>query len=734
MNNGNENSAETSATSSEGAVKAKTPKMSADTKFPKVTEGDKTLETHFYALLIGINCYLPNKLPDGGTYQSLKGCVRDINLIEGFLKGELHIPSTHILKLTSTVSQDDLSKPIESGDQLPTRQNIVNSFYKLGSMVPSGSLVYIHYSGHGGRAKTLFPDAKGEDGIDEGLVPTDIGTPDGQYIRDLELAKILQEFESKGLLVTLVLDCCHSGGATRGEEVGIRGIESIDDKPLLPDQELIAPLETLVSTWKSLSPEGTRSLKAGGVPAPQGCVVLAACRQHESAYEYAFNRETKERNGALTYWLVDTLRQQIPGQNYKDLYNRIHAKVHSQFRQQTPILIGAETRTVFGNELAEGLYAATVLQVKEDKSTGEPQVELSVGQAYGIGKGAEFAIYPGGTRNLTKANQIAIALLSERGATESWCKLTPIEGKELKVEPGDLAVLTSPQVDLVRQVALIQEWEIATGVLDRLKAAFSNNGWVELADESPDEEDADEIAYQVVVSGDGEYMICDRTGMPLKEIPYLSINAPDAAATLVKQLIHLAKFHATEELENTDKSSSLAGRLAVEWLGTSDTYTSGDKIPPKSRMNPFPDSTKPAVKRGEYIFLKIQNNSSHALNIVVLDLASDWSIEQIFPGKGENFYTLDEENNKVVIPIPAGETGEDIVKVLATLGPVDFRWLELPQMGEEIKGRSATRAVNPLEAMFAAIAAEQPPKRKLNQVSMLSSQWVTKQISLTVTE
>lgn len=725
-----------SAASSKGAAKAKTPKASADTKSPKVTERDKTLETPLYALLIGINCYPPNKLPDGGSYRSLKGCVRDINLIEGFLKGELDVPSEHILKLTSTASQQDSSQPIESGDQLPTRQNIVNSLHQLGRIAPSGSLVYIHYSGHGGRAKTLFPDVKGEDGIDEGLVPTDIGAHDGQYVRDLEIAEILQDFESKGLVVTLVLDCCHSGGATRGEEVGIRGIESIDDKPLLPGQELIAPLETLASTWKSLAPAGTRSLKAGGVPAPQGCVVLAACRQNESAYEYTFNRQNKDKNGALTYWLVDTLRQQIPGQNYKDLYNRIHARVHSQFRQQTPILIGAESRTVFGNELAEGLHTATVLQVKEDQDTGELKVEVSVGQAYGISKGAEFAIYPGGTRSLTKANQVAIARLSERGATESWCTLIPLEGKELKVEPGDLAVLTSPQIDLVRQVVLIQEGAIAAEALDRLKGAFANNGWVELADEVPDEDEGDEIAYQVVVSGDGEYVICDRTGKPFKEVLSVSVDAPDAAASVVKQLIHLAKFHATEELENTDKSSALAGKLVVEWLGTSDSYTRGDKIPRKSAMKPFPDPSRPTVKRGEYIFLKIQNNSSQALNVAVLDLASDWSIEQIFPGGGENFYTLDEEDNKVVIPIPAGEAGEDIVKVLATLGPANFRWLELPPMGEEIisKRESMKRSGNLLEAMFAAIEAEKPLTRKLEQVSSPSSQWITKQISLTVTE
>ena len=134
-------------------------------------------------------------------------------------------------------------------------------------------------------------------------------------------------------------------------------------------------------------------------------------------------------------------------------------------------MIGAESRTVFGNELAEGLHTATVLQIKKDQDTGEPKIEISVGQAYGISRGAEFAIYPGGTRSLTKANQVAIARLSEREATESWCTLTPIEGKET-VEPGDLAVLTSPQIDLVRQVVLIQEGAIAAEALDRLEGCF----------------------------------------------------------------------------------------------------------------------------------------------------------------------------------------------------------------------------------------------------------------------
>lgn len=37
-----------------------------------------TESSNMWALLIGIDCYLPNRLPDGSYYPSLRGCVRDI--------------------------------------------------------------------------------------------------------------------------------------------------------------------------------------------------------------------------------------------------------------------------------------------------------------------------------------------------------------------------------------------------------------------------------------------------------------------------------------------------------------------------------------------------------------------------------------------------------------------------------------------------------------------------------
>ncbi|MCL1470029.1 caspase family protein [Argonema antarcticum] len=168
---------------------------------------------NFYALLIAIDFYFPNNLPDG-RYRNLKGCVRDINHVETYLKDTFNLTPDQIIKLTATAS-DNPEQPKEPPELLPTYENIVAKFKELTAKAKPQDQVYIHYSGHGGRAKTIYENIKFSGGLDETLVPTDIGLPNSRYLRDLEFAKLLDEMVQKELVVTLVLDSCHSGGATR---------------------------------------------------------------------------------------------------------------------------------------------------------------------------------------------------------------------------------------------------------------------------------------------------------------------------------------------------------------------------------------------------------------------------------------------------------------------------------------------------------------------------------------
>ena len=82
-----------------------------------------------YALLIGIDYYLPNRLSDGSSYSNLGGCVRDINHVEDFLKAKLKMSPEQIFKLTA--SNSGKPEPAEPIEQWPTYKNMVAMFKRL---------------------------------------------------------------------------------------------------------------------------------------------------------------------------------------------------------------------------------------------------------------------------------------------------------------------------------------------------------------------------------------------------------------------------------------------------------------------------------------------------------------------------------------------------------------------------------------------------------------------------
>ncbi|MEC4816613.1 MAG: caspase family protein [Scytonema sp. PMC 1069.18] len=702
---------------------------------------DQTNQTpNFYALLMGIDCYSPNQLPDGSPIKNLRGCVRDINYVEAFLKETWKIPENHILKLTSSANASNPSEPLEPPEQLPTYKNIVDKFRQLTAMASKGDLVYIHYSGHGGYAKTSYPKIKGANGIDETLIPTDIGKPEGQHLRDLELAKLLQEMVDKELVVTLVLDSCHSGGATRGDESDVRGIGVVDTTPR-SEASLVASSEELTKTWESLNDGDTRSFTSGRLPESRDYVVLAACRQTELAHEYVINKQTKEFHGALTYWLIDSLRQLTPELTYRDLQDRIIAKVNSLFPQQMPLLIGEGNRVVFSSDYTNMHYTVPVRQVNYDMNP--PQIYLEAGQVTGLRKGAEFAIYKLGSREFTPENCLALAIIKNLGATESWCELQPLSGKEA-VQQGDRAVLTSASTNLVRKIRLLHLEEAHS----EEEKAFQNikdvlgigKGWIKLADDENQDNQIDAADYIITVNKEGEYEICDRTGTPFPNLrPPLKISDSNSATQLIKRLVHLAKYHATEALDNFDRSNPLMGKLVVEWMGwlEEDEHDFADEIPSKDRLRLLDDSKNPTVKEGDWIFLRIHNNFSRDLNFAVLGLGANWAIQQAYPpGEGNKFDTIGSGQSVPVafqITLPEGyEKGADIAKVFATVGSPNFTWLALPPLDEPLAPKSLSRGGDPLEDFLAAIDDESPTSRPLNSVTCPSREWTTKQLKVNV--
>jgi hypothetical protein len=621
-----------------------------------------------HALLVGINCYLPNRLPNNLYYRSLLGCVSDILSVERFLLDDLGLPVERLIKLTASDAPDPSNPmPPEPPELWPTYANIVASFRKLRDAARPGEHVYIHYAGHGGRTLTLPRHRELIPGklIDEALVPTDIGNSEAQYLRDVELAFLLQELVEKELLVTIVLDSCHSGSATRQLAVA-RGLGVVDPTPR-PAQSLVAPDEALAENWRRAARPATRDLevRSGWLPDPSGYVLLAACRANEGSYEYPF--DGKESRGALTYWLLDSLREFGLGVTYRTVYRRLYARIHSQFPRQTPQLEGEGDRLFFGREEVKTPDVFTVMSVEK----GTDRLTLNAGSIHGIGVGSRLALFRANAGAESRATTALVEVV-EPGPASSTARVLRSRGPE-PFRQGDEAVLLAPGTDMPPRIVnlLPTPGGAREAALAEVERHLRRYGRRYLRQARPGES-AD---FNVRLSGGGEFVILDSNFDALPNLrPALSTTDADAARRLVERLVHLAKYLNVRELSNDDARSTLGQKFSIEMAGP----------PPANDVNDAGHGGAYALKVGDEVSLRAHNQSPETLNITVMDLRPDWGITQVFPSRAGLFETV-EAGGELLIPLradlPAGyEEATDVLKIFATTEAADLRSLVLPAL------------------------------------------------------
>jgi metacaspase-1 len=143
------------------------------------------------ALLIGINYY--------GTGSALANCIYDTeHIMDRLLESQLGYTNKQITLMT-----DDA----KGTNRYPTGRNIVDHMIRFCSDVNKAGEGYMHYSGHG----SWIYDKNGDeaDRKDEVLVPVDYDT--GGYLVDDDIYKLLRDYLSPDVKVTMTMDCCHSG-------------------------------------------------------------------------------------------------------------------------------------------------------------------------------------------------------------------------------------------------------------------------------------------------------------------------------------------------------------------------------------------------------------------------------------------------------------------------------------------------------------------------------------------
>ncbi|KAF9440358.1 hypothetical protein P691DRAFT_767870 [Macrolepiota fuliginosa MF-IS2] len=273
-----------------------------------------------YALTIGINAYT--------KYSTLHSAVKDADDFTDYLTKHLHIPPSHILTLR---------------DGTATRSGILSAFNDLKNLIPTsskpadtGNRIIIFFAGH--RTRGGWSQEKGgwEEGWDEwyeAICPVDTGdivevrmgcgrvVKEVPAIPDRTIAALLNGLsETIGNNITLILDCCHSAGATR----------SLDDTRKA-ESEGYVPRQ--ITNPPSLRPDydanitGALSRSAGGATAGvfsgknmSSHVLLAACGREQSAYEHP-----KQPNGVFTHALMEVLnKSRVEELTYTSLMHRLN--------------------------------------------------------------------------------------------------------------------------------------------------------------------------------------------------------------------------------------------------------------------------------------------------------------------------------------------------------------------------------------------------------------------------
>ncbi len=373
-------------------------------------------------------------------------------------------------------------------DEQATTANFRQAFEQaLISRARPGDVAVFYFAGHGSQTRDKNGDEP--DAWDETLMLHDARTDVARDLLDDELNGLLARLHRKTSDITLILDSCNSGTATRApaqSTVMARFMAPIDDEA----DPGLAAVEGLG--------DGASSLFPAALP---GIATLTAASDSSSAVE-------KSGRGVFTDALLQVLSQ--VGDRPLTL---------AQVARQVPPLVAAESpqvpgfhgeldRPVFGNRMRTRPVAWEVIDAG-------PPVSLGGAPLPGIGVGAELRVYDGtATGRETQDPGLAKATLVVDAFTgiNVSASLAVTGPKADPIERGDLAVLARPADAFVKLHVRLRPASEPGGLPEprarALREAFQANNeaarLIELTDGAGDYEIRTDASGRLLVHGPEE--------------------------------------------------------------------------------------------------------------------------------------------------------------------------------------------------------------------------------------
>ena len=227
-----------------------------------------------------------------------------------------------------------------------TKVGIVGAFKKMTASCKQGDVVYVHYSGHGQQMTDVHNDEK--DGLDECWIPYDAcrkasATYHGEkHLTDDELNVYLNAIRNKigakGKLL-VVIDACHSGDGTRGEDDEI--VRGVEDTLVVDSQNARGLYETFEAIKSFFIGDNGKEniINTKAKPLAERWITISACRSDQ------VNVEMKSPAvGKLTYALWKELKNSDKVNN-DEFMRRIRKFVNrnTSSRPQQPEMTGEDS-------------------------------------------------------------------------------------------------------------------------------------------------------------------------------------------------------------------------------------------------------------------------------------------------------------------------------------------------------------------------------------------------------
>ena len=619
-----------------------------------------------WAVLIGINFYKEPSKP-------LEGCVRDVQSIENYLKTR-HTP-IHVDVLTASTPSDKSSNyPREKPDLWPTYDNVISRLRKIIDKAGRGDFVYIHFSGHGTQEDARsFEKYSNKDTGDLALVLFDEVTVSGtRYLHSRDLADLLNKMVKKGLLVTLVLDCCFSGSVVRRNDRENNGIRTVTYDPAV-DAAYPRRLDTSVGLHVGSTALRDAHMLGNLLINPDGYTILTACGPHEIAHELTLDGM---KNGALSYFLIRTLISLTDTKiTHQSVYDHLRMKFHVYWPRQTPMRYGNKKISLFGTLRPEENTAFIHVLRKPEGN----RLYLGAGHVHGVCEDEEYAVYPLESSEDVFRNTDKVSFNARVTAVGS------VQSDMIATNATSAAVGVRTRWK-ARRLTHLTPWKIPV----RLMIDDGNQAqWTTIAKSIPylrlftENVEGQPYLFNVTRNECNEYEILNESNQKINFLPRIPGDRDKALNCVINILEHMATFKYVEGIENRFHKAPFEQSFTVHLR---------DEV-----GNVLEEGGGLEVKDGAKVNMTVQNFSKQPLYLALFDLGPSWQIDDLICGSGEgDSLVLPPKNEEAKhtgkkeiafqMTIPESTVHqdpcgcEDIFKIFITNKPGSFTTFQLPKL------------------------------------------------------